>query len=398
MHIIYLGSVSGKEEAGQLSGASAAGNNMQWNVLTELFKYKDVSINAFTLLSVASFPIERRIMIKKKRKEIGEGVFVTQVPFINIPVIKQLTQSLSLYWNARRAVQAESIVFSYNLYMQEGGVLVKLKKKFGLQTVALLADLPIDDDYQRKGLGKYLYHYFFSVSRRNITKCDHIIALNKQAVKEFAPEADFIVIEGGIPVSECVTEKRLPVMEKNIVYTGALTEYSGICQLMEAMKYMDSRIVLEIYGDGRLREYVYECEKKCRRIRYRGNIPNDQIKKIQRKAWLLVNPRPINDVIARVTFPSKIFEYMVSGRPVLSTKQTGFTKEYLDHLFVVNSDEPEAIAKKVNEIAQLKDEELDEWGIRARKFIMENKTWKQQTKKIYKFLKQIEKGEDVEKY
>lgn len=395
MHIVYLGSVSSKEEAAELSGASVAGNNMQWNVLTELSEYEDVSIDAFTLLSVASFPKERRLFIRKKRKKIAEGIWVTQVSFINIPFIKQWTQRLSLYRNAKRVVTSDSIIFSYNLYLQEGGALTKLKKKFGLKTVALLADLPIDDNYQRNGFGKLAYEHFFRMSYKNIAECENIIALNKQAIEEFAPNANYVIVEGGVEVGDCLETETRTNTEKNIVYTGALTEYSGICELLAAMKDINPQIVLDIYGDGPLRGHIQEWEKQYKRIRYRGKVPNDQMKKIQREAWLLVNPRPVGDRIARVTFPSKIFEYMISGRPVLSTKQVGFTEEYLEHMFIVEDNEPKTMAKKINQILLLEDKKLDEMGKKAQKFIICTKTWKQQVKRIYEFMKQIEKSEIV---
>ena len=391
MHIIYLGSVTSKEEVTRLSGASVAGNKMQWNVLTELKKYPNVSIDAFSILSVAAFPKEKRLFVREERKEISKGIYVTQIPFLNIPIIKQKMQSHELYKHARKAASKNSIAFSFNLYMQEGTALIKLKKKCNLKIVSLLADLPIDDNYNRKGLMRLLYQYFFKKSQKNISACDNLIVLNECAVKEYAPAANYIVVEGGVETAETGDYKKQSILRKNVIYSGALTEYSGICELVFAMKEVkDSEIVLEIYGDGPLREWIEEQSGCCENVIYKGKVTNKEMIQIQQKAWLLVNPRPVNDKIAKVTFPSKIFEYMVSGRPVLSTALTGFTKEYRDRMFIAENSTPKCLADMINLVAERPLSELQDKADDAREFILSEKTWEKQTRKIFDFLKEIE--------
>ena len=391
MHIIYLGSVTSKEEVAKLSGGSVAGNKMQWNVLTELKKYSDVSIDAFSILSIAAFPKEKRLFVREEKKEISKGVYVTQIPFLNIPILKQWMQSYELFKYAKRAAGKNSIGFSFNLYMQEGTALIKLKKRCNLKIVSLLADLPIDDNYSRKGIMRFLYQYFFKRSKRNISECDHLIVLNECAVKEYAPAANYIVVEGGVEAEESGNYKEQPILQKNIVYSGALTEYSGISELVLAMKDVkEPEIILEIYGDGPLKEWIEEQHRDCHNVVYKGKVTNQEMIRIQQKAWLLVNPRPVDDKIAKVTFPSKIFEYMVSGRPVLSTALTGFTKEYRDRMFIAQNNSPKCLADMINLITDIPLPQLQEKANDARKFILSEKTWTRQTERIFDFLKEIE--------
>lgn len=391
MHIIYLGSVSSKEEVTKLSGASVAGNKMQWNVLTELEKHADVSIDAFSILSIAAFPKEKRLYVREEKKEISRGVYVTQIPFLNIPILKQWMQSYKLYKYARRAVNKNSIGFSFNLYMQEGSALIKLKDKCNIKIVSLLADLPIDDQYNRKGIAKFLYQWFFGKSKKNILSCDNLIVLNEYAVKEYAPRSNYIVIEGGVEVEETGDYTEQIILRKNLVYSGALTEYSGIRELVLAMRDVkDPDIVLEIYGDGCLSKWIVEQSKDYSNVVYKGKVTNQEMIQIQRRAWLLVNPRPVDDRISRVTFPSKIFEYMVSGRPVLSTALTGFTKEYRDRMYIAENNTPKCLADMINLIADVPLQKLQEKANDAREFVLSEKNWTRQTKKILDFLKEIE--------
>ena len=390
MHLIYLGSVSGKEELTSLSGGSVAGNKMQWNILMELSKYDDITIDAFSLLSVASFPKDKHLFIPLRRKNIGQDVYVTQEPFINLPIIKQWSQKWSLYFYAKKVVTNKSIALSYNLYVQEGGALVKLKKKSGIRIAALLADLPIDDNYRRKGIGKILYNIFFEISRKNIAMCNNLVVLNEQAIKEFAPNANYTVVEGGVALDEidsCTDVYK--IKSRNIVYSGALTDYSGITELIKALGKVPKDITLELYGDGPLREYIIDVARENHQVVYKGKVSNDQMREIQCRAWLLVNPRPIEDPIARVTFPSKIFEYMLSGRPILSTKQYGFTEEYAKYMFLVENNDEDTFAKKICEISKMSDLELNEMGTKCKKFVIQSKNWAIQTKRIHDFLYEL---------
>ena len=94
----------------------------------------------------------------------------------------------------------------------------------------------------------------------------------------------------------------------------------------------------------------------------------------------------MEDPIARVTFPSKIFEYMISGTPVLTTKLNGFTEEYYDKMFFVDENSPSVLAEKISELAKMDGKELQIKAAEARKFVMEKKNWQCQTEKIYRFL------------
>ena len=179
--------------------------------------------------------------------------------------------------------------------------------------------------------------------------------------------------------------------KKNIVYSGALTEYSGILTLLEAMKYVDPEAVLEIYGSGPLVERVKDFEKKNSNIKYMGMVENDKMVRIQQSAYLLINPRHSDDPIAMVTFPSKMFEYMLSGRPVLTTKLNGLSEGFLKNLFLIEEESPEGFADAINNIIASSDCELLEKALQAREFVIKEKNWEHQVNDIVDFLRYIKK-------
>ena len=111
------------------------------------------------------------------------------------------------------------------------------------------------------------------------------------------------------------------------------------------------------------------------------------MRQIQNNAYLLVNPRLISDPISEVTFPSKIFEYMSSSSPVLSTRLSGFTNDYNEKLFFSKSDSVNDLSYEINQIMSLPLSELNKIVKNANNFIKTKKTWSSQISLIYFFLK-----------
>lgn len=387
MKVIFLGAMVPPDRIAQCSGLSIAGNKMQYNIAMHLAKHSDVKLCILSELPLAPFPKDKRIVIKKYRTALWDDTEYIEVPYINIPILKQVLQIRGFIRAAKKRIDSDTVLLSMNLFPYNGCAFVKLRQKYGLKSAAILADLPIDDNYTRKGISKIFRKKFDDITKRNIQKCNDFIVLNKFAVESYAPDANYIIMEGGID-AESVTEEQGYSDRKNIVYSGALSDYSGILELIRAMDYItDENIILEIYGSGKLEREIAQIALKNDKIVLKGRVTNDEMMAVQRSAWLLVNPRPVDDPIARVTFPSKIFEYMISGTPVLTTKLNGFTEEYLDKMFFVENNQPQAIAEKIMEISKTEKASIDDMTRKAKRFVLQEKNWEKQTDKIYDFLK-----------
>lgn len=394
MKILFLGYAISKEEASNLYGASVAGNKMQINVIKELSKYKKLDIESITVYPVAAYP-KGKFYIKKEEIQLFSNFHSIKISFFNLPIIKQLFQGISVYIQGRNTVKKNKnqILLTFNMFPVIGLPAVFLKRRYGCKIVCLLADLPIDDTINRNRVGAFYRKVFDYLTKYSIKKCDKLIVLNENAVKEYAPSTEYIVVEGGIDEEEITELITFEKKKKIILYSGALVSYSGILNLIEAMKYVTDRdAVLYIYGGGQLEEVIREVTDKLSNVYYQGKVDNDTMRKLQQEAYILVNPRPPTDAISQVTFPSKIFEYMLSGSVVLTTRLNGFTSEYENKMFFVDSNEPKVLGEKINEIFNIPYEELKSLGLSAREFVIQNKMWERQCIKIAKFL---QKGEEI---
>ena len=391
MHIVYLGVVSRPDTANKARELSVAGNKMQYNLLKYLSKYDDVKIDVVSFYPYKARKYSRKLFVKTTKEKLFDNVDVYQVGYVNLPIIKQLILPLKTYKLARRLTAREDIVMSYDMYPTQGIPMSKLRKKVDGKTICLLADLSIGGVQKLRGIKKWLRWIYDKNTLSNIKKCGHYIVLNENVVKTYIPNCKYMVMDGGIEPLE-FTDKGYywDGKQKNIIYTGALVDYSGIMNLIKAMDFVkNTDIVLDIYGDGPLKSKIEEIAKKDSRIRYYGKVDNQEAMKKQQTAWLLANPRPVDTLIAQVTFPSKIFEYLMSGRPVMTTRLNGFSKDYDDLLFWVDGSDAELLAAKINQIDRETDEKLCSVAENARSYLLQNKTWAINAKVLYRFLNEM---------
>lgn len=396
MEILFLGSVVTPVLAERLSGTSIAGNKMQYCVLKELSKIEDVNISAITVKCRAAFPKDRVIFEERDTIEIETNVKGYCAAYCNIPIIKQIWHTVSMYLETRRYIKKEGapdVILSFNLFPQTGWAAVKSGKKYNIPVATLLADLPIDDANKRNWFMTQWRKLFDCLTIRLIKECKNIIALNENAIKIYHPKADSLIVDGGIDWNSNNTLLAIKGAEnKDIVFAGALVQYNGIVNLLQAMQIVKKSgkdIILHIYGDGDLKDYVKAMAEKHDNIVFHGRVASEELTEIYNKAWLLINPRPVNDPISQVTFPSKMFEYLLSGTPVLSTRLSGFTNDYNDVMFFAESDTPQGLADKILEVSCQSQEEMNQKALRARKFVLDNKTWEKQCERIHEYLQKI---------
>ena len=127
---------------------------------------------------------------------------------------------------------------------------------------------------------------------------------------------------------------------------------------------------------------------KNNKIKFYGFLSSrDELRELQEKATMLINMRDPKEEASKFCFPSKLFEYMLTGKPVLSLKLMGIPQEYFQYLINVDSTGAKDIAKAIERVANENDKCRVEFGMKAREFIVEKKNNISQAEKIYQFIK-----------
>ena len=171
---------------------------------------------------------------------------------------------------------------------------------------------------------------------------------------------------------------------KEVIYAGGLYEQYGVLALIEAFRKVEGRdLRLILYGSGPMADKMDDYMALDSRLEYRGLRPNKEIVEAELSATLLINPRPTHEEFVKYSFPSKNMEYMASGTPLLTTNLPGMPKEYHKYVYLFDKEDPHSMSKVLNKILnEIPLEELDNFGEKAKQFVMENKNNIYQAKRI----------------
>ena len=88
------------------------------------------------------------------------------------------------------------------------------------------------------------------------------------------------------------TSNEVPIL----LFSGTLNDDNCILELIEAVKNLESIILLHIYGDGELSNKVLEFSKSMNNVKYFGRVDNQTLEKAIDSSDILVNLRAIDSV------------------------------------------------------------------------------------------------------
>lgn len=390
MDIIYVGSVVTDPDVEKYSGLSIAGNKMELGIINNI-ALRDDNLTVVSIPPIAPFPKDKILYFDAKKIDV-RNENIKYVSFLNIPLIKQFCQMLDTYFLIAKTLKhtVDPVILSYNMFPQNGIPVLLISKIYKCNFVAIIADPPIDEVENRAVVSRLIYKYYNRFTEWNIKKCRNVVVLNKAVIKKYCPNARSIVVEGGIEVNNLDEMKKIKKKvfdTRNIVYSGNISEYSGVMIAIEAMNHIKSNdIHLHIYGDGPLASKVKTITQSKRNVIYHGKVSNLEMIEIQKEAWVLINPRIIDNPISKYTFPSKILEYMLSGVPIITSKLNGIEDEYDNFLVYTEGDSPQDFSSIINSIDNKKYQNYIDAARNGRDFVLNNKNWKAQSSIIRDFL------------
>lgn len=206
------------------------------------------------------------------------------------------------------------------------------------------------------------------------------------------PREKWIVMEGVFDEKEADIRNLNENTESHdtirLMYSGAIHTGRGIDKLLSAFEKMsDEKLELWFTGEGPSDHLVHEYEARDSRIKHFGYLKKrEDVLALQSKADILLHTRDINAQGAAYCFPSKLFEYMVSEKPVLSVVIPGIPDEYFDYLLPMSGLSEEEIEVSIRNVMNMSPDELKERGKNARRFVLENKTCIPQAMKMLNFI------------
>ena len=350
----------------------------------------------FSFVPVPAFPRSRRLWCREASVTTAEGLQVSFVPFVNVPIAKQITLGLGTAlglmkwaWNTRSA--RRRVVYVFNLTSPSGLFVLAAARLIGAAAVVSLNDI---NEPGQTVPDTFRWRLDYAVQRWLIPRFDGHVAVADRIMKDFAPDRRYVRVEGGVlpdkfeqrPLERTGREESLPF---TLVAAGSLDEANGIDVLLSAMSVLEEPgIRLCIAGDGPLAPLVRAAAAQDSRIDYRGYLSFDEVLALYAEADLLVNLRVTKAIQTRYFFPSKLMEYLASGIPVLTTRTGHVAEEFGDVVLLLEDETPSGLAARLRHILSMDRADLRELGDRARARTLATKSWNVQGAKVVAYLKE----------
>lgn len=198
-----------------------------------------------------------------------------------------------------------------------------MARAMGKKSALILADYTPAEGYSGAKGKAYAW-----LQEKIIRRYDFVIGLSGQTRKYIRPEQGFIHSAGGISrsVYDFFTQD-FKTEQSGILfmYAGVLEPVTGIDLLVRAFcQVKGQNMRLAVSGKGTLEEMIKQASQSDSRILFLGCPPYEEYLHNLQKADVLVNPRNMNLPENQNNFPSKIMEYMATGKPIISTKFAGW--------------------------------------------------------------------------
>lgn len=315
---------------------------------------------------------------------------VKTVGYLNCPGFHILQRQNHLVQAAKKWAKKNQneavLVILYSMHTPFLKAAKAIKKVIPNAVVAMVvADLP-----QYMSRGNFIKRILKKLDYRNICSLlpivDKYILYTKHMAKFFKLRDDQWMLMEGLFDTSRISCKLFEKFEERIcIYAGSLDPQYAIGQLMEAFEKSKVDAKLYIYGSAAGGRALQEKYPNYKKAMYKGLLSPDEMFDTMRKATLLINPRPSDLELTKYSCPSKTFEYMASGTPVLMTKLPGLPEEYYSHLYFFESEDMNGFVHALERVLSLDDETLNKKGRAAAQFIKEHKSSRQQVERIIDF-------------
>lgn len=367
----------------------------QRNILEGIEKVTNRVFDTVSCLVFPDYPtcpskyIERKVFHHDKTSyDVLAGY--KNVKFVNRLLSKKSLKNEALCWIGERNPANDPVdIFVYEMRSAclEAAIAVK-KRIAGSKIHLIVPDLPQFMDLQMSIMKKMLKSRDWKAINRALAAVDSFILYTVQMAAFLKLEGKkWMVMEGSIHEKEIESSKAVTLHNNKIcvMYSGYLNEEFGLDRLVSAFSNLDSNYELWVSGSGPAERMLKESAASDKRIRFFGYLPTrKELDQKQQQATMMINMRDPSNLSSDYCFPSKLFEYMLSGKPVLSPRLGGIPAEYYRYLAVMDGIEPYQIAESIKKVALMKNK--SQFGTAAREFIAKEKNNTAQSQRIVDFL------------
>lgn len=349
-------------------------------------------VESLTVLAYPQFPryFQSHIIWRSGNKRTYRNVEIVRIATFNLPVIRILFRNLAfLFMIVKWCIKSRGTkrhIIQYNV--SSPSLMVTLAGHLFKDTdvSAFLYDLGMPPSSYNYSWAKLLFFKVIDYQAKIlINRLDYVFAITEAVIQDYAQNTKAILVDGGI--SEDVL-RRLPLPDKRfegkcvLLLAGNLTETNGVLLALDAAKILKDNSNIEIWfaGKGDLVEAIKAESKANPKVKYIGFLTTDELFEVYSQIDVLLNLRVMPEGEGKYLFPSKLLEYMVTGRYVISTDFAHVKEQYGYYCDILLDRTPQSLANVI--MKHISNKRAAEKGINAQKYMLETHTWEAQVEKV----------------
>lgn len=174
-------------------------------------------------------------------------------------------------------------------------------------------------------------------------------------------------------------------------YFGGLSEQIGVLAMVQAFLSSGVPGSMRLCGFGGLTETVKKLASENPNLHYDGVKSQTECLAWAQQFDVLINPR-LPHLGWDNSFPSKLFEYAMTGKAILSTRTCGVDRVLLDEGIYLDADHlDKSLHQKFLEVSSMDRIELQRRGGIIRQRIVNEYNWDAQARRMVEFLTELVK-------
>lgn len=179
--------------------------------------------------------------------------------------------------------------------------------------------------------------------------------------------------------------------ENYFFFGGALLPRYGVYDLIKAFKSFNknNKYKLVFSGHHSDNKNLKETIGDDKNIVYLGSITISECLALEKGAIANINPRPFSEDLDRYSIPSKTLEYLTSGVPTISVKNSKLQKTVGDYIIWSKSSNEKDLVKVLNHVVSLTKSERQRLGQNAKEEVLKLYSLESANSKINKFLEEL---------
>jgi glycosyltransferase involved in cell wall biosynthesis len=203
-----------------------------------------------------------------------------------------------------------------------GHIAKRYRRHNRIRTVGMFTD----DPHQLTGVSKTKANQWIALHQHHHA----YIGITEPLLRLFNPhQRPQLVIPGIVESSTGAKQHPRPY----IFFSGALFSRYGIDALVKGfLQLKGSKFDLLVSGFGPEASMIEQLSQQHRHIKFLGLLTPSLVRKYQAGAYVNVNPRPVDKTLDSVAIPSKVFDYIASGAPTLTTRHPFFEHHFNQEL------------------------------------------------------------------